>query len=236
MDRLYSDDPAVRERDAAKYRVFHKKVSIPSRWKGDWNCLLNSRDANDGLKWPESLLRILRTRKWPEYTFGTANASCLVVLNRPGDPSANSVEETFIPPNLPVLGGIPHPHNAFWYPSYNNKPTWGSLHRYLVPAFARLKHPWSQVMTTNLTTTPARTGTTDSWANLRAVNSGLLQFLVNLCQPRVVLLCGDPVQKAAVNWSPPASVEVVRCQHPSYQHWSGDGPRVQATIKKILFR
>ena len=235
MDRLYSDDPVVREEEAAKYRVFHKNVSIPSKWENAWKSLLDGRDVKDGENWPESLLNTLETRKWPEYTFGTANALCLVVLNRPGDPGANTVEETFIPPNLPVLGGIPHPHNAFWYPNYNKKPTWGSLHRYLVPAFAKLKHPWSQVMTTCLTMTPAPTGVTDSQANLHSVNGGLLQFMTDLCQPRVVLLCGKPVQRAAVKWSPSPSTAVVECDHPSYQHWSGDGPRVQATIERILF-
>ena len=236
MNILYSNDPVVREAEAARYRVFHKKVNIPTKWRNDWKGILGSKDVNGGLAWPSNLLELMKSRKWPKYTFGTANASCLVVLNRPGDPSANDVEETFISPNLPVLGGIPHPHNALWYPKYNRKPTWGSLHRYLNSAFSKLRHPWSQVMTTNLTTTPARTGTTDSWANLRAVNSGLLQFLVSLCQPRVVLLCGGAVQEAAINWSPPNGIEVVTCTHPSFQHWSGDGPRVQATIKKILFR
>lgn len=235
MDKLYSKSPSIREREASKYRVFHKKTSIPSRWKRAWTSILDGRDVNHGEDWPESLLRILKTRRWPEYTFGVANASCLVVLNRPGDPSANSVEETFIPPNLPVLGGVPHPHNALWYPTYNNKPTWGSLHRYLVPAFAKLRHPWSQVMTTCLTTSPAPTGVTDSQANLRAVNNGLLQFLVDLCQPRVVLLCGKPVQMASSMWSPPSGIEVVECDHPSYQHWSGDGPRVRKNIERILF-
>ena len=235
MDRLYSSNPIVREKEAAKYRVFHKNVSIPSRWKGTWNSLLDGRGIKDGENWPDSLAEMLRTRKWPEYTFGTANASCLVVLHRPGDTSANSVEETFIAPNLPVLGGIPHPHNVFWYPNYNKKPTWGSLHRYLAPAFTRLKNPWSQVMTTNLTTTHARTGVVDSQASLQAVNSGLLKFIVDLCQPRVVLLCGGAVQKAAANWNPPPSVEVVECMHPSFQHWSKDGPRVKRTIEKVLF-
>ena len=235
MDRLYSDHSIVREREARKYRVFHENVSIPSKWRGHWRELLDGRDLNSGLDWPDNLLSLLKTRKWPEYSFGSANASCLVVLHRPGDTSANTVEDTFISPDLPVLGGIPHAHNVFWYPRYNTKPTYGSLHRYLVPAFAQLKNPWSQVMTTCLTTSPAPTGQVDAQSNLHAVNSGLLDFMVKLCQPRIILLCGDDVQKAVASWSRPPSVEVLECDHPAYQHWSRDGAKVKDTIEKVLF-
>ena len=70
--------------------------------------MLDGRDLESGRDWPEQLLGLLKTRKWPEYTFGTANASCLVVLHRPGDASVNKVSgDTFISPDLPVLGGIP---------------------------------------------------------------------------------------------------------------------------------
>ena len=235
MDRLYSDDPLVREEEAAKYRIFHKKVSMPRRWKRDWDSLLGGRDINRGNEWPDGLLRVLRTRKWPEYTFGTANAACLVVWHRPGDTNVNVVEETFLSPSLPVLGGIPHAHNALWYPKYSSSQTWRSLHRFLVPALARLENPWSQVMTTCLTTIPAKTGVVDSRANLQAVNNGLLQFMLDVCQPRVVLLCGGAVQKASAHWNPPPDIVVVECTHPSFQHWSGDGPRVREVVEKTLF-
>ncbi len=235
MDRLYSDDPTIREEEAGKYRVFPKKLSVPRRWKGPWDSFLSSRDLNEGQDWPESLLGIMKSRKWPEYTFGTANASCLVVLHTPGGTNVNKVDETFIPPNLPVLGGIPHPHNALWYPTYSRSQTWRSLHRYLAPAFARLKNPWSQVMTTNLVTTPTRAGMVDDEANLQTVRGGLLQFLVDFCQPKVILLCGGPVQKAAAIWRPPRDVVAVECTHPSYQHWSGEGSRVRQIVEKTLF-
>lgn len=240
MSRLYSDDPAVREKEAAKYRVFHKKVRIPRKWRKEWDELLGDRNVNAGSAWPDSLKRLLRTRKWPEYTFGTANASCLVVLHRPGDPKANSVEDTFISPNLPVLGGIPHAHNAFWYPNYNTNPTYSSLHRYIKPTFARLDNPWSQVMTTNLTPIPAPTGRVDAEANLNAVNSGQLDFLVSLCQPRIILLCGGKVHEAVArgNWNAPLNVEVLKCDHPSYPYWdpwSRDGDKVKDIIERVLF-
>lgn len=240
MDKLYSDDPVVREAEAARYHIFHKKVNIPTKWRRYWKELLDGRDLESGHDWPEQLLGLLKTRKWPEYTFGTANASCLVVLHRPGDASVNKVSgDTFISPDLPVLGGIPHAHNALWYPKCSKSQTWRSLHCYLVPAFARLNHPWSQVMTTNLTTTPARTGITDSQANLRTVNSRLLDFIINLCQPRLILLCGNPVQKATANWSPPPRIEVIECKHPSRGLWDRDGGmegrRIRDTIKKVLF-
>ena len=65
--------------------------------------LLDGRDLNSGLDWPDNLLSLLKTRKWPEYSFGSANASCLVVLHRPGDTSANTVEDTFISPTYRYL-------------------------------------------------------------------------------------------------------------------------------------
>ena len=235
MNKLYSDDPIVREEEAAKYRVFHKKVRISSKWRNDWRELLGERDVNSGMDWPKDLLRLMKSRKWPEFSFGTANASCLVVMHRPGDPNVNLVEDKFVAPGLPVLGGIPHAHNEFWYPRYSTSQTYRSLHRYLKLAFSRLKNPWSQVMTTNLTTIPASTGQTDSQANLRAVNNGLLDFMVTLCQPRVILLCGGEVHKAAASWNPPSHAEVVECTHPSYQHWSGVGDRVKDTIESVLF-
>ena len=233
MDNLYSDDPIVREEEAAKYRTFHKEVVIPGKWKKYWDRLLDGRDVSGGLTWPKDLQLLVRSRKWPEFTFGSANASCLVVMHRPG---ITGSRDLLISPTLPVLGGIPHAHNAFYYPNEDRvSPTWGALHRYLEAAFARLKHPWSQVMTTNLTTTLAGTGQVDSKANLRAVNGGLLDFLTSLCQPRLVLLCGGEVRKAAAKWSPPPHVEVLECDHPSYQYWSRDGARVQKTIEKVLF-
>ncbi len=237
MDRLYSRNPIVREKEAAKYRVFHKNVKIPSKWREDWNELLCKRDVNNGLAWPPNLLKLMRRRRWPEYSFGTANASCLVVMHRPGGTDANKVMDMFISPGLPILGGIPHAHNAFWYPRYSKSQTYRSLHSYLKPAFATLKNPWSQVMTTCLTTSPAHTGEVDAAVNLRAVKSGLLDFMVNLCQPQLILLCGGAVHKAVskANWSPPPKVEVLECTHPMFQHWSRDGNKVRDATKKVLF-
>lgn len=236
MDRLYSPNPAEREAEAKKYRAFHKNVRIPRKWRSDWDDLLQDRGLKEGRPWPASLLKLMRSRKWPEYTFGTANASCLVVLHRPGNTSRNKVQETYIEPALPVLGGIPHAHNAFWFDRYNTGQTWRSLHRYLPPAFSGLENPWSQIMTTNLTTTLASTGQVDARRNLQAVNSGLLEFLVELCKPRIILLCGGDVQKATRNWTQPQDIQVLSCYHPTFQHWSGEGDRVQKKIKEVLFK
>ena len=239
MSRLYSDNPIVREQEAAKYRVFHKDLPIPPKWRKEWDDLLGGRKVNTGLDWPDSVLSLLRTRKWPEYTFGTANASCLVVLHRPGGTEARLEEDTFISPELPVLGGIPHAHNAFWWdPRYNGSPTYRSMHRYMEPAFSRLNNPWSQVMTTCLNPKHGRPGEVDLRANLRAVKKGgLLDFLVELCQPRLVLLCGRPVREAVArgHWNAPANVEVLKCDHPSHQHWSRSGGKVGDTIERVLF-
>lgn len=235
MDPLYSSVPAEREAEAKKYRVFHKNVRIPRKWRDDWNELLQGRELKEGRPWPDSLLRLMRSRRWPGYTFGTVNASCLVVLHRPGDTSRNRVEDTFIEPDLPVLGGIPHAHNCFWYDRYNKGQTWKALHRYLPPAFKELENPWSQIMTTNLTTVLASAGQVDPRSNLDAVNGGLLDFLVALCKPRIILLCGGDVHKATRKWSRPQNIEVIPCKHPSFQHWSGEGDRVQRAIRETLF-
>ena len=97
-----------------------------------------------------------------------------------------------------MLGGIPHAHNSFWYDRYNTGQTWRSLHRYLPHAFEGLENPWSQIMTTNLTTTLARRGQEDAQSNLQAVNGGLLDFLVELCMPRIILLCGGKCRRRHV--------------------------------------
>ena len=236
-EALYSPDPAEREAEAKKYRVFHRKdVKIPRKWRRDWDELLQGRGIKEGRPWPDSLLRLMRSREWPEYTFGTANASCLVVLHRPGNTGRNKVDDTYIEPELPVLGGIPHAHNSFWYDRYNTGQTWRSLHRYLPRAFEGLENPWSQIMTTNLTTTLARRGQVDAQSNLQAVNGGLLDFLVELCMPRIILLCGGEVQKAARNWRPSQGIRIHKCHHPSYQSWgAGEGLRVHQAIRKSLY-
>ena len=240
--RLYSDDPIMREKEAARYRVFHKKVQIRRKWRKEWNELLGDRNVNAGLAWPDSPKRLLRTRKWPEYTFGTANASCLVVLHRPSGTEERLKEDTFIAPDLPVLGGIPHAHNAFWYPKHNRSPTYMGLHSYLVPAFSRLENPWSQVMTTCLNPKHGTTEQVDREANLRAVEKGgLLDFLVELCQPRLVLLCGGHVHDAVARgeWNAPPNVEVLKCYHPSARrrepYWSRNVDKVKDSIEGVLF-
>ena len=240
MNALYSPDPAEREAEAKKYRVFHRKyVKIPHKWRNDGDELLQGRGIEEGRLWPDSLLRVMRRRPWPEYTFSTANASCLVVLHRPGDPGENEMQDMYIEPALPVLGGISHAHNAFWY-RYSTKrgdnKTWPAMHKYLPDAFTVLDDSWTQIMTTCLTTTPAKAGQVDVENNLRAVNSGLLDFLVELCMPRIILLCGGEVQKAARNWTPPKGIRIHKCHHPSYQSWgAGEGLRVQQAIRKSLF-
>ena len=239
MDKQYSQNPAEREAEAKKYRVFHKDVRIPRKWKNDWDELLQGRNIKEGHPWPDSLLKLMRNRKWPEYTFGTANASCLVVLHRPGKADVNKVKDTYIQPTLPVLGGIPHTHNVFWYGRYSKSQTWGALHRYLPSAFKGLKNPWSQVMTTNLTTTLASTGEINARSNLQAINNGTLDFLVELCQPRIILLCGKPVQNAASLWKPTQATQILPCYHPSArakQSWgAGEGERVQQAVREVLY-
>ena len=90
-------------------------------------------------------------------------------------------------------------------------------------------------MTTCLTPTHGVTGQVDSQTNLRSVEGGLLDFMVSLCQPRLVLLCGGAVHKAAASWKAPQNVEVLECDHPSFQHWSRDGAKVKDTIERVLF-
>ena len=242
MSRLYSDDPILREQEAASYRVFHKKVHISHKWRKEWDDLLGDRHMDTGLDWPDSLLSLLETRQWPKYTFGNANALCLVVLHRPGGTESRLEEDTFISPNLPVLGGIPHAHNMFWWdPRYNGSRTYRGLHHYLEPAFSRLENPWSQVMTTCLNPKHGRPGEVDLQANLLAVKKGgSLDYLVELCQPRLVLLCGVPVHDAVARggWNAPPNVELLKCDHPSYPFWdpwSRDGDKVKDTIERVLF-
>ena len=239
-EALYSPDPAEREAEAKKYRVFHRKdVKIPCRWRRDWDNLLRGKDIEEGLPWPDNLLTLVASRDWPEYTFGTANASCLVVLHMPGA-SGMKKEDTYIAPILPVLGWIPHAHNRLWS-RYNSSQTWKSLYGYLTHAFdgLRLKDPWSQVMTTCINPKPGRPGDVDRKQNRQAFErDDLIDFLVELCQPRIILLCGTHVRNAALNWKRPHDVRIFCCHHPSARgdkSWdAGEGGRVQQAIRKSL--
>ena len=119
MDDLFSDDARVREKAAGRYRVFAERVRIPRRFQPDWQLLLGNRDPNDGTEWPEQLAESAHKTRWPEYAFGTANAACLLVMHRPGlEKDVEKVEDLdrvlFVEPRFPVLGGIPHAHNALF--------------------------------------------------------------------------------------------------------------------------
>ena len=239
-EALYSPDPAEREAEAKKYRVFHRKdVKMPPKWRNDWDELLQGRGIKEGRPWPDSLLRLMRSRKWPKFTFGTANASCLVVLHRPGPKGTNT--SSHIKPRLPVLGGISHAHNALWCKHLKNRPgggnpTWEAMHNYLPDAFGMLEDRWSQIMTTCLNPKPGKSGKVDRVRNRQAIEDGLLDFLVELCKPRIILLCGGAVQDAARIWTPPQDIRIHRCYHPSYQRWgAGEGLGAQQAIRKSLY-
>ena len=61
VDNLFSDDVKLRERSARKYKVFAENVHVPKEFFPDWKQLLGDRDWNDGLEWPDELVR--RARK-----------------------------------------------------------------------------------------------------------------------------------------------------------------------------
>ncbi len=237
---LFSSDPKSRERTASSYRVFAQSARIPKQFREDWKELLGDRRMEEGLAWPEELARLAHRRRWPKYAFGTANASCLLVMHRPGlGESEHNVESLdrvlFIKPRVPVLGGIPHAHNAVFPGRYNTNPTWAQIHKYLKPAFRGLRHPWSQLMTCNINPEHGHYGETDGSENLRGLP--LLDHVVSLCRPKVVLLCGGDVHKATETWS--VDAEVLRVAHPSWWQRTSmnlpNGVETAAMARKILF-
>ena len=78
-----------------------------------------------------------------------------------------------------------------------------------------LKNRDSQVVTVRLNTKPLPAGTVDLTVDRRAMNSGLLNRVVELCQPKVMIIYGNPVQEAASVWLTPAGEKVLCGSHPS---------------------
>ncbi len=243
VDNLFSDDLKLRERSARKYKVFAENVHVPKEFFPDWKQLLGDRDWNDGLEWPDELVRRARKNRWPQYAFGTANAACLLVMYRPGlEPHVEKVEDLdrvlFIRPRFPVLGGIPHAHNALFPLNHlKSNDTWNNIHRYLKLAFEGLRNPWSQLMTCNIIPRPGHTGEVDTAGNAEGLKA--LDRIVRLCQPKLILLCGSHVHKATRSWARPQDTKIEQVAHPSvWQKPSGSYPNGEATamiVRQSLF-
>ena len=241
VEGLFSDDPRLREEAASRYRVFPGRVRIPKQFRQDWQQLLGHKSENDGLQWPNQLAQLARPHRWPEYAFGTANAACLLVMHRPGlgsgEESVESLDRVlFIKPRVPVLGGIPHAHNALFPRRYNKSPTWLRIHDYLKPAFEGLKSPWSQLMTCNINTEHGPYGIADEGKNVQGLS--ILDHIVTLCRPKIIVLCGKKVHAATASWS--TDVKTIRVAHPSMWHRSSmslpNGSRTAAIVRTTLFR
>ena len=244
MNDLFSDNVKLREEAASKYRVFAERVRIPRKFRPDWQELLGNRDTNDGLEWPQHLVRLARKTYWPEYAFGTANAACLLVMHRPGlEKNVEKVEDLdrvlFIEPRFPVLGGIPHAHNALFPVNHlKDNPTWNNIHKYLKPAFSGLKQPWSQLMTCNISDSPGHHGEVDGTRNLQGLS--ILDRIIALCQPKIVLMCGGEVHKATARWLSPNGTKVVKVAHPSMWFRTSmrlpNGTETAEIVRQVLFR
>lgn len=199
----------------------------------DWRAIVGDRDIKRGRQWPSRLAKATSRTLWPKQAFGTANAACLLIWHRPGIPNEDGVLN--IEPGIPVLGGIPHPHNVLW-PRYHPSPSWRNLHKYLPRAFSDLEEPWSQVMIACLNPEPGKTGSTDRTANMEAVKpGGRLDLIVSVCQPRAILLCGNQVQEAIGYWTPSIEADLIPTSHPL--KWDGhggqrDGPSVVAALQR----
>ena len=207
MADLFSDNVKVREEVAGKYKVFAERVRIPRRFRPDWQLLLGNRDADEGMEWPKGLARQASKARWPKYAFGTANAACLLVMHRPGLPKDVELVEDlkrvmYVEPRFPVLGGIPHAHNALFPINHlRSSRTWNSIHKYLKPAFSGLTHPWSQLMTCNINTSHGHHGEVDGAGNVHGLS--ILDRIVALCRPKLVLMCGTEVHRATATWPSP---------------------------------
>ena len=223
---LYSDDLRVREQAAKQYRIFpQQRLSIPSEYRRDWMELLGERRIGDGEPWPDDIAGMARQSRWPDHAFGTANAACLLIWHRPGDagPGGHPPAGAHIGPKVPVLGGIPHAQNLFWG-RYHPSPSWNELHEYLPRAFAGLENPWNQVMIACLNPEPGKTGQVDRTANLAAVRQGgRIDHLVSVCRPKVIVSCGEHVQRAMQNWKRPDGISILEVSHPI--NWGSFGGR-----------
>ena len=240
MDVLYSDDIRLREKAAKKYRVFaHKRVKLPDEYRADWQTLLGKRNLSDGEDWLTDVARQVMRNRWPNHAFGTANAYCLLIWHRPGLAGRGGYPPAgaHIGPKVPVLGGIPHAQNVFWG-KYHPSPSWRNLHQYLPAAFADLENPWSLVMIACLNPEPGGTGKIDREANDAAVQKGgRIDKIVSLCKPKIVLGCGDVVQRTLQQWERPESVRLLSVSHPL--KWGGhggqfDGPEVVERLRAVL--
>ena len=247
MEDLFSDDARIRENAASEYKVFAERIRIPKKFRSDWQYLLGCRDINDGLEWPVELANRADKTQWPEYAFGTANAACLLVMHRPGlekgvKRKEDLTRDLFIKPRFPNLGGIPHAHIALFWQQYlrYTKPqgmTWRHIQKYLKPAFGGLDNPWSQLMTCNLNPQHGHTGEVDDEANIRGLS--ILDHVVSLCQPRIILLCGNKVHKATRSWEHPQDTKVVKIAHPSAWNRTSmslpNGAEVAEIVRETLF-
>lgn len=226
LSGLYADDLRVREQAAKQYRIFpQQRLSIPSEYRRDWMELLGERRIGYGERWPESIARMARMSRWPDHAFGTANAACLLIWHRPGGagPGGHPLPGAHIGPKVPVLGGIPHAQNLFWG-RYHPSRSWNELHEYLPQAFAGLENPWNQVMIACLNPEPGKTGQVDRMANLAAVRGGgRIDHIVSVCRPRVIVACGDPVQRAMQRWERPDGISMLEVSHPL--NWGSFGGR-----------
>ena len=242
MDDLFSDDVKLRGKAAGRYKVFAEKTRVPRRFRQDWRQLLGTRDVNDGMEWPEQLAKQARRTNWPEYAFGTANAACLLVMHRPGlEKGVEKVEDLdrvlFIEPRSPVLGGIPHAHNALFPVNHNKSRTWSNIHKYLKSAFRDLREPWSQLMTCNINTGHGHTGEVDEVGNVRGLS--ILDRIVALCRPKIVLVCGGEVHKITNGWPSPKGTSLVNVAHPSMWHRTSmnlpNGEETSRLVRRTLF-
>ena len=161
-------------------------------------------------------------------------------MHRPGlnkGENAESLDRVlFIKPRIPILGGIPHAHNELYRELHGTSrdATWRYIHRYLRPAFCGLKNPSSQLMTCNLNIEHGSYGITDPATNI--VGLSILDYIVSLCQPRLILLCGGEVHKATQSWK--ADAKILRVAHPSMWHRSSmqlpNGDETASEVRKTL--
>ena len=241
MDYLYSNDIREREQAAKRYRPFpQRRVNIPKRYKDHWKALLGERTLSAGEVWPEEIAKLSRISKWPDHAFGTANAACLVIWHRPGGAKRGNLEpdDIYIGPKIPVLGGIAHAHNKFWV-THKPSPSWRNIHKYLPQAIDGLDDPWSQVMIACLNPEHGDPGDVDLNANMAAISDGgRIDRIVSVCNPKVILACGAPVQDAISFWKNPQNTRVVQATHPSARgryHWKYEGPKIVEQLRVALY-
>lgn len=215
---LYSESIQERERAAKEYKVF---PIVPKELPPPWYGLLRNRELKAGKKWPKEILPHVSADVWPEHAFGTANASLILLMHRPGQSSrpGSPAPGSYIGPHIPVLGGIGHAHNVSWKKKYPDL-TWKSIHEFIPSALGEFTlNSWTQIMITNLNSLPGKSGSVDKRANREAVQSGgRLDTIVNVCKPLLILACGKHVEHALDFWSNPRGVDVHCVSHPSIWH------------------